>query len=38
MPTSSFRLPSFTAVVSLVFAATGFSNNTWRLENQKKTM
>ena len=36
MSTNPFRIPSFTAVVSLVFAVTGFSYNAWRLEQSEE--
>lgn len=32
----SSRAPSFTAVVSLVFAVSGFSYNAWRLEQSEE--
>lgn len=36
MSASPLRLPSFTAVVSLIFAVTGFSYNAWRLEQSEE--
>ncbi|MDA0273327.1 MAG: hypothetical protein O3C68_08750 [Proteobacteria bacterium] len=36
MSTNPFLIPSFTAVVSLVFAVTGFSYNAWRLEQSEE--
>ena len=36
MAKSNFRAPSATAIISLIFAVSGFSYNAWRLEQSEE--